>query len=327
MARVSVVIPNWNGAGLLRRALQSVARQTHSAQEVIVVDNGSTDDSVTAAKGAGAHVIAMPQNRGFAHAVNAGIRTARAEWVAILNNDVELDAGWLGEIMSRAEAMNAWFGCGKLLAADEPGVLDGAWDAICRSACTWRCGSARPDGPAWNSERRVRFAPFTAVLARRELFQRVGMLDETFESYLEDTDFGIRCATQGYSGVYVPNAIARHRGSGTLGRWHKDTVRRISRNQLLLVAKHFPQNWVLSHGWHVLVGQALWGTLAFRHGAGISYLKGKIEGIRLFRRVRSARVPAPAVMSAILRESEAEVHELQKQTGYDLYWRLYFALT
>lgn len=326
MPEVSVIIPNWNGAKLLERALDCLRRQTTPVSEILVVDGGSRDQSVETAERAGARVVKLDRNRGFCRAVNEGIRAAAGTWIGIVNNDVEVAEDWLEKLLARAVARDAWFATGKLIASDRPTHLDGAWDAICRGACAWRCGSARPDGPPWNSERTIRFAPFTAAVFRAELFRRTGLLDEAFESYLEDVDFGIRCAIKGLSGVYVPDATARHRGSATLGRWHPETVRRISRNQLLLVARHFPRHWMLRYGWPVLVGQTLWGLLALRHGAGIAFLKGKFEGLRQFRGFRND-IPSVAALSGILRESENEIHDLQRQTGYDLYWRLYFALT
>ena len=327
MNRVSVIIPNWNGAQALERGLVCLARQTSPAAEIIVVDNGSRDNSVAIAERAGARVIGLHENRGFCRAVNEGIRAATGDWLAILNNDAEVAEDWLEKLAARADAQDAWFATGKLIAADRPTHLDGAWDAICRGACAWRCGTGRPDGPTWNYERVIRFAPFTAAIFRRELFNRIGLLDERFESYLEDVDFGIRCATKGYSGVYVPNATARHQGSGTLGRWHKETVRRIARNQVLLVARHFPRHWMLRYGWPVLIGQTLWGFVALRHGAGLAFLKGKIEGMRVFRSVREDVQSSGEALDAILSESENEIRDLQRQTGFDLYWRLYFALT
>jgi GT2 family glycosyltransferase len=327
MPRVSVIIPNWNGAKLLDAALACVRRQTSPAGEILVVDNGSRDESVATAERAGARVLELAENHGFCRAINEGIRAATGGWVAILNNDVEIAEDWLDKLLTRALARDAWFATGKMLAFDRPTHLDGTWDAVCRGACAWRCGQARPDGPAWNSERVIRLAPFTAAIFRAELFRRAGLLDEVFESYLEDVEFGIRCATKGYSGVYVPNAIARHRGSSTLGRWHKETVRRISRNQLLLVARHFPRNWMLRYGWPVLIGQTLWGLVAVRHGAGVAFLEGKLEGARLFRSIRKDTGSSGSALSGILQESENEIRDLQRQTGYDLYWRLYFALT
>ena len=327
MSGVSVIIPNWNGAALLATTLACLEAQSRRPGEVIVVDNGSADDSIAVAERAGARVVKLGQNHGFCRAVNAGLGAAAGDWVVVLNNDVEMGESWLQTLLERAIARDAWFATGKLVAANQPTLLDGTWDSICRGACAWRCGAARPDGPAWNEERTIRFAPFTAALFRAELFSRVGMLDEAFESYLEDVDFGIRCATKGYSGVYVPDAIAKHRGSATLGRWHSDTVRRISRNQVILIARHFPRRWILRYGWPVCVGQALWGLLALRHGAGWAFLQGKWQGVRQFRRLRNQAAASSDALAGILRDSEKEIHELQRQTGYDLYWRLYFALT
>jgi len=324
--RVSVVIPNWNGASLLETALACLSRQTSPPGEILVVDNGSSDHSAEVAEKGGARVIQFDTNKGFCRAVNEGIHAAKGDWIAVLNNDVQVADDWLEQLLTRANAREAWFATGKLIASDRPTHLDGSWDAICRGACAWRCGTARPDGPAWNSERVIRFAPFTAAIFRRDLFHRIGVLDEVFESYLEDVDFGIRCATKGYFGVYVPDATARHRGSATLGRWHKETVRRISRNQLLLVARHFPPHWIRRYGWPVTVGQTLWGLLALRHGTGWAFLKGKIEAMKLFHTIRR-KSSADGALPSILRESEQEIHDLQRQTGYDLYWRLYFALT
>jgi GT2 family glycosyltransferase len=166
---------------------------------------------------------------------------------------------------------------------------------------------------------------------RAGLFQQVGLLDERFESYLEDVDFGLRCAEAGLGGLYVPAAVAYHQGSATLGRWHSDTVRRIARNQLFIVAKHYPPNWILRYGWPVFIAQTLWGLVALRHGALVSYLRGKVEGLRQFREARGKHCASPAAdgipFSAILEHSEKEIREIQQAAGFDLYWRLYFALT
>jgi len=320
---VTVIVPNWNGARLLSTFFDRLGRQTYSVDHVIVVDNGSRDDSVAVAKNAGATVIELGTNTGFSHAVNCGIRAAGTDWIAIMNNDVSPEPDWLANLMRKADAADVWFATGKLLNASARDRIDGAFDAISRGACAWRCGHGRPDSPLWNQARQIHFAPFTAALFRADLFDRVGLLDEQFESYLEDIDFGIRCAAKGFGGIYVPEAVAYHTGSATLGQWHQDTVRRIARNQVLLVAKHYPPGWILSYGWPVFVAQALWGLVALRHGAAFAYLKGKLEGLRRFR---GARGNSPA-LSAIVEQSETEIHELQRLTGFDLYWRLYFALT
>ena len=322
--QVAVVIPNWNGAALLGTLLGQLRQQTHPIHRIIVVDNGSGDDSVHMARSAGAEVIELGKNTGFSHAVNCGIRSAGSGWIAVMNNDVAPQPNWLAKLIDQAELSNAWFATGKLLDAMHRDRIDGAFDAICRGACAWRCGHGRLDSPLWNQPRQIGFAPFTAAIFRWELFQEIGLLDEDFESYLEDMDFGIRCATAGRQGIYVPEAVAYHQGSATLGHWHPDTVRKIARNQLLLIAKHYPRQWILRYGWPVFVAQGLWGIVALRHGAAVAYLKGKSEGMRRFR---SARGTSPANLAAIVERSEREIQDLQRLTGFDLYWKLYFALT
>lgn len=327
-AHVDIVIPTWNGAPILAATLETLSRQTYPVGRVIVVDNGSTDNSATVAAKAGAQVISLGANLGFAAAVNRGIREATAEYIAILNNDVTLPPEWLARLMDKLEAKleigEAWFATGKLLNAQQHDRLDGSYDAICRGGCAWRCGQGRLDSERWNRPKTIHLAPLTAAVFRAELFKTLGLLDERFESYLEDVDFGLRCAEAGCSGLYVPEAVAYHRGSATLGRWHPATVRKIARNQVLLIAKHYPSNWVLRYGWPVFIAQGLWGFVALRHGTLFAYLAGKLDGLRQFR---AARGKGCAAFPAILEESEKEIRAIQQSTGFDLYWRLYFALT
>jgi GT2 family glycosyltransferase len=325
-ACVRIVIPTWNRAALLADTLASLKRQTYPIDRVIVVDNGSEDDSVRIATQAGAHVISLGRNAGFAGAVNRGIREAgAAEYIGVLNNDVTLEPDWLACLAAKLATSGVWFVTGKLLDARKRDRLEGSFDALSRGGCAWRCGHGREDSSLWNKPRTIQLAPWTAILCRTEVFEHVGLLDERFESYLEDVDWGLRCAEAGLSGWYVPEAAGYHQGSGTLGQWHPDTVRKIARNQLLLVAKHYPPNWVLCYGWPVFIAQTLWGFVALRHGVLLSYLAGKLDGLRQFREARGNH---PCThFPAILERSERDIHDIQRLTGFDLYWRLYFALT
>lgn len=325
---VSVVIPNWNRRDLLLRLLEQLQRQSVRAEETIVVDAASTDGSAAAAEQMGAKVVRLSENRGFAPSVNAGLRVVGCPWVAVLNNDVVPKTDWLQRLLEAAAAAGAWFACGLLLEDPPSGRVDGTFDLLSRSGCSWRAGKGRADSPLWRRTRRIALPPLTASLIRMELFERVGLLEESFESYLEDVEFGLRCHAQGLDGVYVPEAVAYHAGSATLGAWHPAMVRRISRNQVFLLARHWPPGWALRYGWPVLAGQALWGLLALRHGAGWAWVAGKWEGIRRYRSMR--RRPSAAETERIdqlLEDSEAELHTLQRQSGFDAYWRFYFALT
>ena len=317
---VAAVIPHWNRRDLLLKLLTNLRGQTWPFDEVIVVDNGSTDDSVQVAERDGVRVVRLEHNLGFAAAVNRGVEATRADWVAVLNNDVILDANWLAKLLAAGEPNEVWFATGKILMASDPSRIDGTYDAISRGACSYRCGSGKPDGPLWNQARRIRMAPMTALLVRRRLFDEIGFLDERFESYLEDVDFGLRCVASGKGGVYVPEAVIGHEGSATQGQWKNYTVQQIARNQVLLAAKHFRGQ----SRWPIMAGQLLWGLLALRHGCATAYLRGKIAGLRLARTF-GHEGPQPGFASFI-HESEREILAIQRQTGFDGYWRAYFCL-
>jgi GT2 family glycosyltransferase len=323
---ISAIVPVWNGRPLLEKLIASLERQTLAAAELLVVDNGSTDGAPDLARERGARVIPMGRNAGFAAAVNRGIEESRGEWVAVLNSDVELAPDYFDVLHTAAESPEAWFATGKILAAGTTDSIDATFDLVCRGATPWRAGSGRTDGPSFAAPRPIWSAPWTAALFRAELFRRVGRLETSFESYLEDVDFGMRCAARKLSGLYVPTAIAWHRGSAALGRWHPETVRHIARNQVLLLARHYPA--LAPHLWPAVVAQTLWGALALRHGAGIACLRGKWEGLRRFHAARQTSTPIDQnVLGFFLESNERSIREIQAATGFDTYWKMYFLLT
>jgi GT2 family glycosyltransferase len=322
---VAAVIPHWNRRGLLANLLENLGRQTRPFDQVMVVDNGSTDGSAEMAEQAGARVLRLGSNRGFAAAVNRGIEAVDADWIAILNNDVTLEPDWLEAMLTAVTTGghgDVSFACGKILRANDPSMIDATFDEVSRAACAWRCGSGRRDSPVWNQPRTIQIAPMTAALFRTNLFKQIGLLDEAFESYLEDVEFGLRCAFASHRGIYLPGAVASHIGSATTGEWNKDTVRRIARNQILLAKKHFRGMAV----WRIVVGQLLWGLVACRHRRGVSYLRGKLQGL-IAKPEGKVQIAELATVKSVLEESERRIFELQRETGFDRYWRAYFWLS
>ena len=316
---VTVIVPVWNRRDLLARFLGGLRAQTYPIAEAVVVDDGSLDGSAELAESLGSRVVRMGAHGGFAKAVNRGIRESRTPLVAIVNNDVDLAPDWLEKLAAAIEP-GVWFATGRILQAAAPDRIDATYDALCRGGTPWRLGHGRQDGPAFREPRQIWSAPFTAALFRAALFQQAGMLDERFESYLEDVDFGLRCALAGCAGRYAPDAVAWHQGSATLGRWHQESPRRMARNQVFLVAKHYSGRLLWRYAWPILVAQALWGLVALRHGAGWPWVLGKVEGFRRFGELRN--VPAHKGVAETLYASEREIHRVQRQSGSDLYWTL-----
>ena len=318
---VTIVIPVFNQGELLRALLKTIALQTLQPEHVVVVDDASTEKIAGIASEAGARYLRMSRNLGFAAAVNRGVASAHTEWVALINTDVELHPHWLERLVEATTEAEAWYACGKLLRASDPTLIDGSWDLIACSGCAYRAGNGRRDAAQFSEARTVDLCPATAAIYRRELFDRIGGFAEVYESYLEDVDFSLRCAAAGYRGLYVPGAIATHKGQGSSGRWSARMVELIARNQALLVNRLYPASMQSRFRWKILVGQLLWGLVACRHFRLGSWVRG--------RRAASMSAAAPLAeqrLALLLANSEREIREMQ-QTRPDLYWRLYFLFT
>lgn len=315
---ITAVIPVHNRADLLAQLLDSIEAQTVPFTDVIVVDNASTDDTATLAAERGCTIMGQTRNIGFARAVNIGWRAAHGRWIAILNSDVTLDPQWLERLL--AGAADSSFATGTIYNATDRQAIDGTYDLLSRSGCAWRAGYGEHN-PRASSEKTmpIALAPATACLFRREVLECLNGFDEEFESYLEDVDLGLRCVREGYEGVYVPDAVAWHHGSATLGRWNRRVVRLTSRNQLLLVRRHYDRELFRACFWPIVAGQLLWGLVALRHGAISSWLYGKIDALRTFSLEGD---PSPR-LRAFLAASEDEIRRRAPGT----YWRWYFRLT
>ncbi|HVY93095.1 MAG TPA: glycosyltransferase family 2 protein [Bryobacteraceae bacterium] len=318
-ASITAVVPVHNRADLLAQLLDSIAAQTIPFARVIVVDNASTDAAPALAASRGCTVLTQSTNTGFARAVNIGWREAReSEWIAILNSDVTLDPHWAERL--RDAAANSSFATGTIFNARDRQSIDGTYDLLSRSGCAWRAGyGERPSAAHAARSSPIALAPGTACLFRRGVLEKLNGFDESFESYLEDVDLGLRCVREGYSGVYVPDAIAWHHGGATLGRWNARVVRLTSRNQLLLVRRHYDRELFRRCLWPIVAGQLLWGLIALRHGAPFAWLAGKWDALRNFR-LEGATSPR---LRAFLAASEKEI----QARAADAYWRWYFRLT
>jgi GT2 family glycosyltransferase len=311
--KVVAVIPNWNGAGRLERCLQSLHTQQRPFDDVIVVDNGSTDGSAELAQ------VRLDCNRGFAVAVNRGIGAAAgADWIAILNNDVVLHPAWLESLLDSA----AGYGMltGRTLQANHPSLLDGAGDALSLGLAAARLGHGAPDGPPYDVARPVFGVCFAAALIDANVFRRVGLLEELFFAYLEDAEFCLRAQLAGFRGWYEPAAIAWHEGSAS--SWNAlapQIVRWMTANQLLLAARYAEgEMWS-----RVTLVQTLWAARMLIRGRGASWVRGVADALRQWAAMRDAFPVDRAEVLPALREAEQLIRH--DACASDLFWRFYFS--
>jgi GT2 family glycosyltransferase len=210
-------IPNFNGAARLSVLLESLRRQTRRCQ-VVVVDNGSSDDSVAVVRERfpEVSVFELPRNLGFGKALNLAIAEHRGDPVLLLNNDLECEPGFIGEMLA-ALGPEIEMVAGVLTNRDDPTVIDSA--GVVADRRTLMAFDYLHDEPVETA----RHAPPPlaptggAALYRLDSFESIGGFDEEIFAYYEDLDLALRLQVAGARCALAPNARASHLHSATLG--------------------------------------------------------------------------------------------------------------
>lgn len=226
MARLSVVILNWNGRRHLERYLPSVVAHTEGDAEVVVADNGSTDDSLQWLRlnYPDVRVIRLDRNYGFAGGYNRALREVESEYVLLLNSDVEVTAGWwqpLVEVLDKESDVAAV--APKLLADMErtkfeyAGAAGGFIDYLGYPFCRGRIlSNVEEDRGQYDNRRDIFWASGAAMCCRREVFESLGGFDEDFFAHMEEIDLQWRMQLAGWRIVVEPKSVVYHLGGGTL---------------------------------------------------------------------------------------------------------------
>jgi GT2 family glycosyltransferase len=228
MPTVSVIIVAYKRADLLQKCLASLAKQIARDFDFFIVDNGK-------------------QNVGFAAGANIGIRKTNGRLVALLNDDVELDRLWTAKmLLAASKNPKAGMFASRVLRPDGSQESAGCYVYPDGNGMCIRDGRA-PDFPSG-----------CAAIYRRSMLNEIGLFDERFFCYNEDTELGIRAAKAGWSCVYVPGAIAHHHGSASTSRHSRKKLYWVERNRLRIMAKHFT--------WQQIVGSVPWTVRRYLKG-------------------------------------------------------------
>lgn len=254
---VTVAIPTLAGDEALTECLASLDRQTFSrAFEVIVIDNSARHLVKSCNR---ARVIANDRNVGFGAAVNQAYRQSKAPFLAVLNDDTVVHPNWLEALVHTMQANPDLGMCASrvLLAGD--GRLDSAGMLLCRDGSSKQRGHLQsPASYACREE--VFFPSCSAALFRRAMLEEIGLFDESFFLYCEDTDLGLRARWAGWKCLYLPEAVVEHRYSHSVGRASSLKAFYVERNRHFLIAKNFPLRdlllapcyAVIRYFWHVV---------------------------------------------------------------------------
>jgi GT2 family glycosyltransferase len=276
---VAVVIPNWNGSRWLPQCLDSLAAQTHPVDEVVVVDNGSTDGSIGLATAAGlrVRVIELGRNTGFAFAANRGIDAVDSQAVALVNTDVTLAPDWVARMvaaLARDDRVAA-VAC-KMVDMQDPQLLYDAGDLLRRDGACEQRGRFESDDGRFDSPDEVFAACAGAAVYRRAAVTSVGGFDEHLFSYIEDVDLGLRLRLAGWQCSYEP-VVARHAAGGSSWQLRPPVEHWVERNTLLLVAKAFPLRWAP----YVIYRQIGWALHALLERRLRAHLSGAMAALPL----------------------------------------------
>lgn len=220
MKKVTVIIPSWNGAGLLKSCLESLEKQTYPNFQVLVVDNGSTDGTQEVIrKFSFTQSLILQENKGFAGGVNAGLKQVLAgdiEFIALFNNDAIADPGWLSELVQAALARpEAGIFTSKILRDPDRNKIDSTGDFYSTWGLPFPRGRDENDAGQYDKAEFVFGATGGASLYRTALLKEVGLFDEDFFAYYEDTDISFRAQLAGWKIWYEPAAVAYHKVGAT----------------------------------------------------------------------------------------------------------------
>lgn len=220
-SRVTIAIINYQGKRWLPRCLASVAQLEGPVEEVLVIDNASNDGGIEEAQRQfpSIRVVKNRRNLGFAKACNQAMRLAQGDYVAILNNDLEVTPGWLTAHLRAMEAAPlAAATASKLLSMNPRHLVWGAGGCMNWQGFGYDRGHGEWDTGQYDRREPVFSACGAAMLIRRSAFEAIGPFDETFFMYHEDVDWCWRAWLLGFEVWYVPEAVAYHKGEGSSRR-------------------------------------------------------------------------------------------------------------
>lgn len=240
--RVAVVVVNYNSGACLARCLAALAAQHFRDFTVVVVDNGSNDESLRALETLppGWRSVRLAYNAGFAAANNRALGLVESPWVAMLNPDAFPEPDWLEQMMLGISRYPDAAAFGSLqIDAARPDRLDGDGDVYHGFGVYWRGGFGQPIARQ-GGEGEVFSVCAAAALYNREILMELGGFDEDFFCYGEDVDLGFRLRLAGHRSIQLANAVVRHVGGASGGGRDGFALFHGQRNRIWLLVKNMP---------------------------------------------------------------------------------------
>ena len=276
-----MVVPTLAADARLQECIAALETQTQPDFEVIIVDNsGSGAVRRNGAARPGVRVIEPPRNVGFGAAINAAFRQSASPYLAALNDDAAPHPGWLAALVAAIESRPDAGMCASQVRLYGEEMLDSAGMLVAGDGSSKQRGHARPP-KFFPVAEEVLFPSGSAALYRRTMLQQIGLFDEDFFLYCEDTDLGLRARWAGWRCLYVPEAVVQHHYSHSAGRASRLKAYFVERNRLFVLAKNFPAR-MLAAAPFVSLARYAWHFLFLLRGRGAA-ARFRLEGASAWR--------------------------------------------
>lgn len=284
MCEISIIIVNWNGAHHLLGCLTSLIEQTFRDFEIIIVDNGSSDNSVSYIRDNFPQVrlVCLDHNRGFTGGNLAGYEVAQGRFIALLNNDTRVEQSWLEKMLEAMQSDRGVGICASRIVIDGTDLIDSIGDLFTTAFSGTKVGHLKPK-KQYDRPHHVHGGCAAAILYRRSMLDEIGFLDDDFFFNHEDTDLNLRAWLCGWKCMYVPEAIVYHKVSATVGELSDMAVYHFSRNTVWVWLKNVPLSLMIRFLPHRLAYELSSAVYFCGNGKWRAYLCGKWDAIRSFR--------------------------------------------
>ena len=255
MAKVAVVILNWNGRKFLEKFLPSVLANSADVADIIIADNASTDSSIEFLQDnyPQLRIITNRTNGGFACGYNEALAEVEAEYYVLLNSDIEVTKNWIEPVIKLMESDASIAACQPKLRSyherekfEYAGAAGGFIDEYGYPFCRGRIFQhIETDNGQYDDAVEIFWATGACMFVKAELYKQFGGFDEDFFAHMEEIDFCWRLKNGGYKIMYCPDSVVYHVGGGTLPKKSSHKTYLNFRNNLSLLYKNLPSHLLL----------------------------------------------------------------------------------
>jgi GT2 family glycosyltransferase len=285
---VSILILNWNGKDLLGRCLESLQKTEYSPLEIIVVDNASTDGSQKIVKlFQQVKLVQNKENLGYAAGNNRGFLHACGKYIVTLNNDIEVSPSWLNDPVRYLEHDEkiGIISCRQMQFKNRE-LIDVLFSYPSSSLLFRPLGAGKKmDNKLHLKQGFVIGANGASAVYRKKMLDQIGMFDERFFAYHEESDLCMRAFYSGWKCMYAPQSVVYHKGSQSFKQRSRTFYYYHERNRIWFIAKNYPVEFIIRNFfWLIIMELRLIRVIIFKACLPLVYFQARLDAFRQIKK-------------------------------------------